>query len=683
VGRLTLWLLELYALSLVVGAGLGVLRTTCSIVDLCCTLALFPLLVILFFRWFTRRFLWKVRNRLILTYLLMGLAPVVLFATLAGIAGYLIAGQYATNSALTELDRAAVEVQDEAASESAFSAPAQARSEAEGAKKKHAEVVPVSRISLAELRGGTWTTLLKSASDADVVGDPLASQALPAWVKPGFRGVVELKERLYLCALVRVPGGDGSTVALGSIAVNAKTLGDMAKDLGRIRLVEGFSSWETPNVNDSGTGTNLAFENKSGEKITYKINDTSGNNNKSNGRSSGDESFATVVGGALAPRQRLLDVPVVFSAPVTIHAWQSGNELRSLMLVMSRPTLLYARLFANSANAGVVVKVMLLSIAIVFGVIELIALLMAGGLSRTITRSVKELYHGTREVDAGHLEHRIRVRRNDQLGSLAKSFNSMAASVSDLLQQQREKERLLNELAIAQEVQTNLFPHSPATVGALEMHAVCVPARTVGGDYYDFIFGHGSTLCLALGDISGKGISAALLMASLHSAVRAFLLNANAQPSPARMLQMINQHLYQSTQVERYATLFLACYDGATRRLTYSNGGHLPPMVLSNDGTLRALDCGGPVVGLLSGLEYEEATVELEHGDLLMAFSDGLTEPENDGDEFGAERLLECVTKNRERPLPVLAAGVIREVQAWIGKNEQPDDMTLLLARLL
>jgi len=315
---------------------------------------------------------------------------------------------------------------------------------------------------------------------------------------------------------------------------------------------------------------------------------------------------------------------------------------------------------------------------------------MAFGLSRTITRSVYDLYNGTRAIDAGHLEHRIRVARHDQLGDLARSFNGMAASVSDLLVQQREKERLLNELQIAHEVQSTLFPSSPAFLGGLEMHALNIPASTVGGDYYDFIFGSHSGLCLALGDISGKGISAALLMASLHSAVRAFSLGEEAaehtQPSPAFLLKLLNRHLYLSTQSARYATLFLAFYDVKTHQLTYSNGGHLPPLLLSATGKVRRLDCGGSVVGLLEDLEYEEETVQLEPGDLLVAFTDGLTEPENPAQnnaDFGEGRLLELMQQHRQEPLPTLAINTLKVIQAWIGDHEQPDDMTILLARQL
>lgn len=331
------------------------------------------------------------------------------------------------------------------------------------------------------------------------------------------------------------------------------------------------------------------------------------------------------------------------------------------------------------------VKAILAGTGFAFALLELLAVTMAIAMSRTITRSVAELTRGTQEIDKGNLAHRVRASRKDQLGDLARSFNGMAQSISDLLVQQREKDRLLNEIAIAQEVQTTLFPPSPVSMPGLEMHAVCLPAQTVGGDYYDFIFGPNGSLCLALGDISGKGISAALLMASLHSAVRAFSLDGgeNTLLPPAIMLEDINRHLYRSTQSARYATLFVACYDTKTRTLTYANGGHLPPLVLSVDGTVRRLDVGGPVVGLLGGMKYFEASVELAKGDLLIAFTDGITEPEKGLEEFGEARLLECVRRNAILPLPDIMAVTIETLQCWIGDNEQPDDITLLLARKL
>ena len=329
-------------------------------------------------------------------------------------------------------------------------------------------------------------------------------------------------------------------------------------------------------------------------------------------------------------------------------------------------------------------------------------------LNHTITQSIRELYHATVAIDRGDFSHRIKVTRNDQLAALGRAFNGMTASLQRLLEEQREKERLQNELAIAQEVQANLFPQSNVHLSMLELHGACYPARTVSGDYYDFLVFGGSGLGLALGDISGKGISAALLMATLHSAVRAYRFageelttagNANVAipakrdqgedqlecgeffEAPGRILALLNRHLYRSTQPEKYATLFLGHYDGARQRIIYSNGGQLPPLLLHVDDTITRLDCGGTVVGLLDNMSYEQGTVHLRPGDILIAYSDGVTEPENEFGEFGEERLVEVVRRHRHLPLDAISEQVMQSLRTWIGGQEQPDDITLVLAR--
>ena len=211
---------------------------------------------------------------------------------------------------------------------------------------------------------------------------------------------------------------------------------------------------------------------------------------------------------------------------------------------------------------------------------------------------------------------------------------------------------------------------------------------------------------IALGDISGKGISAALLMATLHSAVRAYRFASEELvfsessvagltvsregrggdghelfQSPGRILSLLNRHLYRSTQPEKYATLFLAHYDVASSVLTYSNAGQLPPLVLSRDGRIRRLDKGGTVVGLMDGMQYEEDRFTMASGDILVAYSDGVTEPENDFGDFGEERLMEVVSRYRDQPLHVISTQVMLALDAWIGAEEQPDDITLVLAR--
>jgi sigma-B regulation protein RsbU (phosphoserine phosphatase) len=151
--------------------------------------------------------------------------------------------------------------------------------------------------------------------------------------------------------------------------------------------------------------------------------------------------------------------------------------------------------------------------------------------------------------------------------------------------------------------------------------------------------------------------------------------------SPGALLSLLNHQLYESTPPEKYATLFLGIYNGAERKLTYSNGGHLPPIIMSEDGSIRRLECGGTVVGLFDQRSYEEDSVELRRGEIFLAYTDGVTEPENDFGEFGEQRLINLLRANRELPLPRISEIVTAAVDDWIGADEQPDDVTLVLAR--
>jgi sigma-B regulation protein RsbU (phosphoserine phosphatase) len=154
-----------------------------------------------------------------------------------------------------------------------------------------------------------------------------------------------------------------------------------------------------------------------------------------------------------------------------------------------------------------------------------------------------------------------------------------------------------------------------------------------------------------------------------------------AAPSPSQVLWLLNRHLFQSTQPEKYATMFLGFYDDEKRTLTYSNAGHLPPIILGRNGEVRRLETGGMVVGLFDHMEYAQETVEFRPGDLFIAFSDGMTEPENEFGEFGEERLIETIAGQRDLPLERITEHALAAVQDWIGSTEQPDDITVVLAR--
>src|SRR5208337_4936155 len=345
-----------------------------------------------------------------------------------------------------------------------------------------------------------------------------------------------------------------------------------------------------------------------------------------------------VQAGSVPAATNSFDFQFPFATRFGAIDWQTGKTLDGLMLVDTRPSMLYGALFSTLGEKSKIFLDVLTGIAIFFGLIELVALVIGMRLTRSITKSVAELYDATGHINRGNLSHRIEVRTSDQMAALEQSFNSMTESLSKLIAEQKEKQRLEGELAIAHEVQDLLFPADLSGLPSLEVHGICQPARTVSGDYYDFIPLRQDKLMLAVGDISGKGISAALLMATVHAFVRAYSLepertlesvavgadvsdrsslpmysrtngNGDSGLAPAVLMATLNYQLYRSTPPEKYATMFLGRYDADSRALTYSNAGHLPPLVLGGNDRVTRLETSGTVVGLFDGMSYEESTV--------------------------------------------------------------------------
>jgi sigma-B regulation protein RsbU (phosphoserine phosphatase) len=341
------------------------------------------------------------------------------------------------------------------------------------------------------------------------------------------------------------------------------------------------------------------------------------------------------------------------------------------------------RLFSSLGELRDVVFLILLVTGIVFLLIEAASLVTGIILTRTITRAVDDLYRATRYVQSGDLTHRIRIQRNDQLGVLAESFDSMISSIGTLIEEQRQRQRLENELSIAREVQAQLFPRVLPVIPGIQLQAICRPARVVSGDYYDFLQLGPTSLGIAIADISGKGISAALLMASLQAALRSqVLLDGHGPESTADLVARMNRHLFLNTSDDRYATFFYAEYDAATHTLRYTNAGHHPPLYIVGERVMR-LEEGGMVVGLFDDCTYEQGTLRVEPGSLLLAYSDGLIEPENVyGEEFSTERLIEVALRHRDAPPRTLAEKLVAATEEWAGSPEQADDMTVIVARL-
>jgi sigma-B regulation protein RsbU (phosphoserine phosphatase) len=262
----------------------------------------------------------------------------------------------------------------------------------------------------------------------------------------------------------------------------------------------------------------------------------------------------------------------------------------------------------------------------------------------------------------------------------------MTENLGRLIVVAKEKERLESELAIAREVQNQLFPKDVPFTKTLELKGVCRPARMVSGDYYDFMAISDSALAFAIGDVAGKGISAALLMATIQSTMRTQLSAQNgsgpAHPlSTAAMVANLNKQLYATTAPEKYATFYFALYDEPTNLLTYTNAGHLSPLLL-REGAIQRLDSTGTVVGAFPFARYSEKSVPLDQGDILVAYTDGIVEPENAyGEMFGEERLADLIVKFARADSSEMIARTMEAVAEWTGSSELQDDMTMVVAR--
>jgi sigma-B regulation protein RsbU (phosphoserine phosphatase) len=381
-----------------------------------------------------------------------------------------------------------------------------------------------------------------------------------------------------------------------------------------------------------------------------------------------------------------LDFEVAGVVLLPVASWDSPqHQADAILVVNSRVSAVLSMVFGQKVELSEGMLAFFVAVAILFLIVEMVSLVAGIQLSRSMTGAVHELYEGTQHVKEGDFSYRIPVKGNDQLAELGASFNTMTENLGQLIVVAKEKERLESELEIAREVQSQLFPKDVPYVKTLELKGVCSPARVVSGDYYDFMSISENALAFAIGDVAGKGISAALLMATIQSAMRSQLSTSNGSGlhnlSTAKMVSNLNRQLYATTSLEKYATFYFAVYDEATHSLTYTNAGHLAPMLLrGND--IQTMDSTGTVVGAFPFATYEEKTVPLEHGDILLAYTDGIVEPENVyGEVFGEDRLKDLLIKHAHADSSELIARTMEAVVHWTGSSELQDDMTMVVAR--
>jgi putative ABC transport system permease protein len=253
-----------------------------------------------------------------------------------------------------------------------------------------------------------------------------------------------------------------------------------------------------------------------------------------------------------------------------------------------------------------------------------------------------------------------------------------------------EQETLRRDIALASDVQRRLLPEAPPRDECADFAAVSVPARRIGGDYYDFVELRDRKIGIALADVSGKGVAAALIMSVVQASLR--IISSEADVSPPRLVARMNQFVHRSTPASKYATFFYAQLDQNRRQLRYVNAGHNAPYLLraSRQSTadpasseIEQLSVGGTVVGMFPDMDYEEATVELRTGDVLLAFTDGVPEAHNpENEEFGEERLQQLLRQTAHLPADEISARIAAEMKGWIRDAEQYDDLTFIVMKV-
>ncbi len=576
-------------------------------------------------RHFLRKSIWRLRNRLILTYVFIGLVPIVLILALAAIGTYIVSGQVAIYLVSSELDRRAASLADPV--------------------RILALARPADRAVMAQQMGSFLGQRMPGlqvlvTGDRTALHYPPASVLQPPAADSGdYTGYVE-KDGLYYSASMLRKGG---TTAIAMAPITSAVLEKIVPGIGALKIGEDGQFAGT--VPPAWNGLKLDF-------TTYWFN------------------------------------------PLPVMEWARPHASGTALLsVTTRPSAVLGAVFGSYVDSAQFAIFFFVAVAVLLLLVWLVSLVIGVSLTRSITSAVHGLYEGTLQIAKGDFAWRIPARGSDQLGDLGRSFNNMAGQIEKLVVVAKEKERLQSEIEIASEVQNQLFPRSAPSLKTIELVGVCQPARMVSGDYYDYLCLPDGNLALAIGDVAGKGISAALLMASIQSIMRTQIAaglthyaavgngHASSGFSTSSTVAQLNRQLYASTAPEKYATFFFGVYDENSRLLTYTNAGHLPPLLLRR-GEAQLLEVTGTVVGAFPAIVYEEQTVEIQPGDLLIAYTDGITEPENAyGEEFGSERLAETAFRHQNSEPKEIVAKIMEAVRHWSTAAELPDDMTVIIAR--
>jgi serine phosphatase RsbU (regulator of sigma subunit) len=401
--------------------------------------------------------------------------------------------------------------------------------------------------------------------------------------------------------------------------------------------------------------------------------------------------FATVLGSA-QPSQG--EIPFAIDADGVLYAANADQErqLKQLNVTASRGTgvrqegdwVIVTRETPSDITFGIarpiarslqeIRRASVRSLSLGMGVIGL-ALFGIVPLSRRMTRNLTTLADGVQRIAKGDFSTRVPVRSHDEFGALAESFNRMARDVEHRQQLVVERERLQRELELCRRIQSEMLPHAALLLGPTEIKGISIPAREVGGDFFNYFELPGGDLAVLVGDVSGKGISAALLMANIQATLRARL---PLEPDLARLAAAIDREIDETTPPGVYATLFVGVVDPQRKTLRYVNAGHHPQFLIRGE-EIVTLSTSGMPVGLFAGHGYTERALQLADNDVLFFYTDGLVEVENEaGEMFGSERLEALVRRHGGEGVNALLQHAEEDVRRFRGAAEPFDDVTIM-----
>ena len=688
------------------------------------------------FRWLKRHLLWRVRRRLIVTYLFVGLTPIVLLSTLGVLFAISVSVADQPRVVAMHMDETKKEVLSNARMlrDGFLRQPTNASDKQmqawldEQAKMLQASL-PGARVAVWRRTGDDAALTAHQdehgpaqfasdpgaeethnpGSDTTPVGTPLPqwSNALEEWNGIAFIPEPEDSAQPFSPTSIRALSraqSNGQSVTLLLVVPISRALVQQLRESTGVEVHPFFFASQRDIVTDA---SNSEGSNKNAGKHRGRDLNIDLGTGKMTGKKGQtvvnfkQDQFGEPISGTPGPVMQ------------NITDWETGEQQQNVLFLFQWTLAGISKQILSGSLVGHVLQWILIGIALFFLLLELLAVLSAAWMTRAVTGTVHRLYRATEFIKRGDFSHRVSVRSRDQLGELAGAFNEMSANVESLLHERVERERLEREVEIAAEVQAQLFPRRVPDLLSVEVAAECRAARGVAGDYYDYVEIAPGLVAFALGDVSGKGISASLVMSNLQASLRAqatitserlniaeravaasvdssggtkllahVMADAGLDGAVSRMSANINRQLCQSTDANRFATLFLALYEERTHTLRYTNAGHNEAILVRADGRVERLKTGGMMAGAFDWATYEEAHTNLEPGDTLLIFSDGISEAERvTGEEYGEARLVQFAVEHRTLSADELRRAIFTEIENWSATQERGDDQTLVIIK--